>query len=370
MKTENIQGLWVEKYRPQSVADCILPTDTASCFSQMVEKGEPQNLLLSGGAGCGKTSVAKALCKDLDCDWIMVNCSEDGNIDTLRTRIRNFASTVSLQEGVKKVVILDEFDYSNAQSTQPALRGFIEEFADNCRFILTCNFKNRVIEPLHSRCTPIDFRIPQKEKPALAMQFMKRAETVLQNEGIEYDKKVVAQLVSKYFPDFRRTLNELQRYSANGKIDVGILQTLADVQVKDLIKCMKTKEFSGVRKWVVENLLLINLPTQAFLQGFIVVDTAAPSAAPQLLQHGPKFCVIRQLGVWCQALKRGSGFQQMFCGLFGKRTGGITNKIPGSGQGISVHDNPDDVVLAESANGPPCQRFGADMAYAGTCGNS
>lgn len=254
MKTENIQGLWVEKYRPQSVADCILPTDTASCFSQMVEKGEPQNLLLSGGAGCGKTSVAKALCKDLDCDWIMVNCSEDGNIDTLRTRIRNFASTVSLQEGVKKVVILDEFDYSNAQSTQPALRGFIEEFADNCRFILTCNFKNRVIEPLHSRCTPIDFRIPQKEKPALAMQFMKRAETVLQNEGIEYDKKVVVQLVSKYFPDFRRTLNELQRYSANGKIDVGILQTLADVQVKDLIKCMKTKEFSGVRKWVVENL--------------------------------------------------------------------------------------------------------------------
>ena len=246
--------LFVEKYRPKSIKDCILTDDLTQCFSQMVEKGEPQNLLLSGGAGCGKTSVAKALCQDLDCDWIMVNCSEDGNIDTLRTRIRNFASTISLHEGVKKVVILDEFDYSNCNSTQPALRGFIEEFAENCRFILTCNFKNRVIEPLHSRCTPIDFRIPQKEKPALAVKFLKRAELILQTEGVEYDKKVVAQLVSKYFPDFRRTINELQRYSGTGKIDVGILQTLADVQVKDLIKCMKAKEFSGVRKWVVENL--------------------------------------------------------------------------------------------------------------------
>ena len=254
MKTESVVGLWCEAFRPQTISDCILPENLKQSFLEMVTQGSPQNLLLSGGAGCGKTSVAKALCNDLDCDWIMVNCSEDGNIDTLRTRIRNFASTVSLQEGVKKVVILDEFDYSNAQSTQPALRGFIEEFAANCRFILTCNFKNRVIEPLHSRCTPIDFRIPKKEKAALAVQFLKRAEMILNSEGIEYDQKVVAQLVSKYFPDFRRTLNELQRYSVNGKIDVGILQTLADVQIKDLIKCMKAKDFSGVRKWVVENL--------------------------------------------------------------------------------------------------------------------
>ncbi len=251
---EAVKGLWCEKYRPQSVGECILPNETAESFAQMVERGEAQNLLLSGGAGVGKTSVAKALCNDLGCDWIMVNCSEDGNIDTLRTKIRQFASTVSLTEGVKKVVILDEFDYSNAQSTQPALRGFIEEFAANCRFILTCNFKNRVIEPLHSRCTCIDFRIPQKEKPQMAMQFLKRAEQILKSEGVEYDQKVVAQLVSKHFPDFRRTLNEMQRYAASGKIDVGILQTLGDLQIKGLVKSMKGKDFAGVRKWVVENL--------------------------------------------------------------------------------------------------------------------
>ena len=173
---EAVKGLWVERYRPQSVDECILPQETQDAFTQMVQRKEPQNLLLSGGAGCGKTSVAKALCNDLGCDWLMVNCSEDGNIDTLRTKIRQFASTVSLTDGAKKVVILDEFDYSNAQSTQPALRGFIEEFAANCRFILTCNFKNRVIEPLHSRCTCIDFRIPNKEKPKLAVRFLKRAE--------------------------------------------------------------------------------------------------------------------------------------------------------------------------------------------------
>lgn len=254
MTTTNVNGLWTEKYRPQTVEDCILPVETSESFLRTVELGEPQNLLLSGGPGCGKTSVAKALCADLGCDVMVINCSEDGNIDTLRTKIRSFASTVSLTDGVKKVVILDEFDYSNAQSTQPALRGFIEEFADNCRFILTCNFKNRIIEPLHSRCTCIDFRIPQKEKPQMAVQFLKRAEEILKTEGVEYDQKVIAQLVSKYFPDFRRTLNELQRYSAGGKIDVGILQTLGDLQINGLIKSMKGKDFGGVRKWVVENL--------------------------------------------------------------------------------------------------------------------
>jgi DNA polymerase III delta prime subunit len=183
-----------------------------------------------------------------------INCSEDGNIDTLRTKIRSFASTVSLTDGVKKVVILDEFDYSNAQSTQPALRGFMEEFSDNCRFILTCNFKNRVIEPLHSRCTCIDFRIPNKAKPALASRFLSRVTEILEAEGVEYDEKVVAQLIMKFFPDFRRTLNELQRYAAGGKIDVGMLQTIGDVHIKTLVKSMKAKDFGAVRKWVVENL--------------------------------------------------------------------------------------------------------------------
>ena len=280
--TETVKGLWVEKYRPKTVDDCILPKETHEMFMQMVARGESHNLLLSGGAGCGKTSVAKALCSDLGCDTLVVNCSEDGNIDTLRTRIRSFASTVSLLRGTKKVVILDEFDYSNAQSTQPALRGFIEEFAENCRFILTCNFKNRVIEPLHSRCTPIDFRIPQKEKPQLAMQFMKRAESILQEEGIEYDKKVVAQLVSQYFPDFRRTLNELQRYSVNGKIDVGILQTIGDVHIKALVKHMKAKEFAGVRKWIVEN--LDNDQTRIFRMVYDgLYDTLEAGSIPQAI---------------------------------------------------------------------------------------
>ena len=259
---ENMIGLWVEKYRPQTVSDCILPQDMQDMFTRMVEQKEPQNLLLSGGAGCGKTSIAKALCNDIGSDWIMVNCSEDGNIDTLRTKIRQFASSISLTDGVKKVVILDEFDYSNAQSTQPALRGFIEEFAGNCRFILTCNFKNRVIEPLHSRCTCIDFKIPTKERPKIATRFLKRIEEILVTEGVEYDQKVVAQLVGKYFPDFRRTINELQRYSSCGKIDVGILNFVADVQVRELVKYMKDKDFSGVRRWVVDN--LDNDPTRLF----------------------------------------------------------------------------------------------------------
>ena len=280
--TETVKGLWVEKYRPQSVKDCILPSETHESFMRMVERGEPQNLLLSGGAGCGKTSVARALCNDLGCDMMLVNCSEDRNLDTLRVKIRNFASTVSLTNGVKKVVVLDEFDYSNSTSTQPALRGFIEEFADNCRFIITCNFKNRVIQPLHSRCTCIDFKIPSKEKADVAARFFRRVEEVLKKEGVEYDPKVVAQLVTKYFPDFRRTLNELQRYAANGKIDVGILQTLGNIHIKDLMKHMKSKDFSAVRKWVVDN--LDNDQTQIFRSIYDgLYEHIEPASIPQAI---------------------------------------------------------------------------------------
>lgn len=244
--------LWVEKYRPKVIADCVLPSAMKKTFADMVEIGEVQNLLLSGGAGCGKTTVARALCSELDSDCIVVNCSEDGNIDTLRTRIRNFASTVSMS-GNRKVVILDEFDYSNAQSTQPALRGFMEEFSANCRFILTCNFKNRIIEPLHSRCTCINFQIPSKERPALAKQMLKRVKGILDEEGVSYDEKVLIELIMKHFPDFRRIINELQRYSVSGKIDVGILADLGEIKIKELVSALKAKDFTAVRKWVVEN---------------------------------------------------------------------------------------------------------------------
>ena len=245
--------LWVEKYRPKTIEDCILPSSIKKNFSDMLERGEVQNLLLSGGAGCGKTTVARALCEELDSDYIVINCSEDGNIDTLRTKIRNFASTVSISGG-NKVVILDEFDYSNAQSTQPALRGFIEEFSDNCRFILTCNYKNRLIPPLHSRCSVIDFFIPNSEKPKLAKEFMSRVVTILNDQNIKHDKRVVAEVINKYFPDWRRVLNELQRYSVSGTIDAGILVDIAEVNIKELMHSMKNKEFTNVRKWVVNNL--------------------------------------------------------------------------------------------------------------------
>lgn len=254
MTASHLQNLlFVEKYRPKRVQDCVLPSGIKKTFQEMVDKGEIHNLLLSGTAGTGKTTIAKALCDELGCDFMLINCSEDGNIDTLRTKIRNFASTVSLAGG-KKVVILDEFDYSNAQSTQPALRGFIEEFAANCRFILTCNFKNRIIEPLHSRCTTIEFSIPAKEKPKLAGQFMDRVKGILQEEQIKYDEKVVAELIMRYFPDFRKVLNELQRYSVSGEIDVGILQVLGEIKTKELVGFMKEKNFNEVRKWVVQNL--------------------------------------------------------------------------------------------------------------------
>jgi len=271
--------LWVEKYRPKTIDECILPESIKSTFRSMVESGESQNLLLSGSAGCGKTTIAKALCNELDTDNIIINCSEDGNIDTLRTKIRNFASTVSLS-GAKKIVILDEFDYSNAQSTQPALRGFIEEFSNNCRFILTCNFKNRIIEPLHSRCTSINFSVPKKEKPKMASQFMERVKYVLDKEGIPYEEKVVAELIMKHFPDFRRVLNELQRYSIAGSIDVGILTQIGEIHIKDLVEHMKSKDFTSARKWAVDN--LDNSPSELFRKVYDgLYDHLTPSSIPQ-----------------------------------------------------------------------------------------
>ena len=252
-ENENKQYLWVEKYRPSTIDECVLPERLKNTFKDMVESGESQNLLLSGSAGCGKPTVAKALCSELETDWMMINCSEDGNIDTLRTRIRGFASTVSLT-GSKKVVILDEFDYANAQSMQPALGGFIEEFASNCRFILTCNFKNRIIEPIHSRCTCIHFHFGKKDTSTMSAQFMDRVKHILDGENIPYEDKVVAKLIVRYAPDFRRVINELQRYSISGNIDVGILADIENIKINDLMTSMKGKDFQSVRRWVVDNL--------------------------------------------------------------------------------------------------------------------
>lgn len=242
--------LWVEKYRPQTISDCILPDTLKATFQKIVDGGELPNMLLTGTAGLGKTTVAKALCNELNLDWIIINASESGNIDTLRTKIKQFASTVSLQGGYK-VVILDEADYLNAQSTQPALRGFIEEFSNNCRFILTCNFKNRIIEPLHSRCGVYEFNTTKKKLALLAAQFMKRATRILEDEGVSYDQMMVADLIMKHAPDWRRILNELQRYSMVG-IDNSDRTTLAG-SYNDLFQYLKTKDFKKMRSWVAQN---------------------------------------------------------------------------------------------------------------------
>ena len=247
------QFLWVEKYRPKTVEETILPADLKTTFQQFVDQKNIPNLILSGTAGVGKTTVARAMLEQLQCDHIIINGSMKGNIDTLRNDILNFASSVSFSGG-RKYVILDEADYLNPNSTQPALRNFMEEFSRNCGFILTCNFKNRIIEPLHSRCSVIDFKITKKDMAKLAVQFMKRVENILQAETIEYDKAVIAELIQKYFPDWRRVLNELQRYSATGKIDTGILTNLQQTSIKELIDLMKDKNYTNMRKWVKNNL--------------------------------------------------------------------------------------------------------------------
>jgi len=245
--------LWVEEYRPKNVKSCILPKNLKDTFSEFVKQGELPNLILSGGSGVGKTTIAKAMLDELGSTYMMVNGSEESGIDVLRTKIKNFASTVSLHGG-RKYLILDEADYLNPQSTQPALRGLIEEFHNNCGFILTCNYKNRLIEPLHSRCSVVEFVIPNSEKPQLAMSFLNRLKTILDEQKITYDERVLAEVINKHFPDWRRILNELQRYSVSGTIDAGILVDISEINIKELIHSMKNKEFTNVRKWVINNL--------------------------------------------------------------------------------------------------------------------
>ena len=246
------QFLWVEKYRPKTIADTILPEELKATFQQFVDQKNIPNLILSGSAGVGKTTVARAMLEELECDYIVINGSMNGNIDTLRNEILNFASSVSLSGG-RKYVILDEADYLNANSTQPALRNFMEEFSRNCGFILTCNFKNRIIEPLHSRCSVVDFKLSKSASAKLAAQFFKRVEKILSNENVEYDRAVVAEVITKFFPDWRRVLNELQRYASTGKIDSGILGNIKDLEINSVYKLLKEKDFTSLRKWVAEN---------------------------------------------------------------------------------------------------------------------
>lgn len=279
MQANREQFLWVEKYRPRTIRDCILPDNLKNTFQEFVDQDNIPNMLLSGTAGTGKTTIARALCEELGCDYIIINGSEESGIDVLRTKIKDFASTVSLA-GKVKVVILDEADYLNPNSTQPALRGFIEEFSKNCRFIFTCNFANRIIAPLHSRTTVIDFRLTKQDRPQMAAKFFKRVVDILNQENITHNPKVVAEIVNKYFPDYRRVLNELQRYSSSGTIDEGILVNISDANMKELISALREKDFKKMRTWVVNN--LDNDPNVLFRK---LYDTLLPEVVqvPQLV---------------------------------------------------------------------------------------
>ena len=248
--TENI--LWVERYRPQTVKDCILPAYLKEPFQPYVDSKSIPNLLLTGGPGMGKTTVAKAMCKEIGLDYLVVNGSEETGIDLLRNKLDSYCSSVSLRGG-RKVIIIDEGDYLNPTSTQPAMRGFIERFADNCSFIITCNYLNRIIEPIHSRCSVIEFKITKKNQPKMASLFLQRVLDILKENQIQFEEKIIAEVILKYFPDFRRILNELQRYSQHGTIDSGIFQQFSDTNFKKLISALKDKKFSEIRKWVVDN---------------------------------------------------------------------------------------------------------------------
>jgi DNA polymerase III delta prime subunit len=241
--------LWTEKYRPATVDACILPERLKHPFAEYVRQRMIPNLLLSGGAGVGKTTIAKAMCEEIGCDYLVINGSDESGIDVFRTKIKNYASSLSLQGG-RKVIIIDEADYLNPNSTQPALRNAMEEYAGNCSFIFTCNFKGRIIEPLHSRCAVVDFTLKAAEKQKMAADFFARVQMVLKTESVEFDKAVLGEFIKKFFPDFRRILNELQRYSSFGKIDVGLLSHLGDVDIAEITKHLKAKDFGALRKWV------------------------------------------------------------------------------------------------------------------------
>lgn len=291
--------LWVEKYRPRTLEDCILPVDQKKIFQEMLSKGEIQNMLLCGGAGMGKTTIARALCEELQTDYIVINGSEESGIDVLRTKIKQFASTVSFS-GKAKVVILDEADYLNPNSTQPALRAFMEEFSSNCRFIFTCNFKNRIIPPLHSRTTVIEFKLPKSEKPKIAGAFFKRVCEILKHENIDFDQKVAAKVIEKHFPDYRRILNEMQRYSSSGKIDEGILVNMGEANMQELIASLKDKDWKKMRTWVVNN--IDNDPQTLFRKFY---DTFCDSVVqvPQLIllladyQYKSAFCADQEINL-------------------------------------------------------------------------
>ena len=271
--------LWTEKYRPKSIDDCILPERLKKPFQEYVNQSNIPNLLLSGGAGVGKTTVAKAMCEEIGCDVMVINGSDEGRlIDTFRTKIKNFASSMSLAGG-RKVVIIDEADYCNAESVQPALRNFIEEFAGNCSFIFTCNYKNRIIDPLHSRCAVIEFSLKNGEKAKMATAFFKRIQSVLQSESVDYDDKVIAELIKKHFPDFRRTIGELQRYSQFGKIDAGILAQIGDISISEIVKFIREKDFGSIRKWVATNDVDSNVLYRKLYDS--MYDVMKPQSIPQ-----------------------------------------------------------------------------------------
>lgn len=297
-----IDALWVEKYRPATIEECILPSHLKSQFQEIVATGEIPNMLLSGTAGLGKTTVARAICNELDLDYILINASESGNIDTLRGKIKQFASSISLQGGYK-VVILDEADYLNAQSTQPALRGFIEEFSANCRFILTCNFKNKIIEPLHSRCGVIEFNTSKKDMAELCGQFMQRTMTILETEGVSVaDPNLVAELIMRHAPDWRRVLNELQRHSRGGELQLDVLSKSTSGSIADLFGFLKAKDFKSMRKWVANNM---DVDSAAIFRGiYDSMDGAvAANAIPQLVliladyQHKAAFVADAELNM-------------------------------------------------------------------------
>lgn len=269
--------LWTEKYRPRTVEDCILPERLKAVFQQYVNQKEIPNLLLAGGAGVGKTTIAKAMCNEIGCDYMVINGSDENGVDTIRVKIKNYASSVSLSGG-RKVIILDEADYLTPNA-QAILRNAIEEFAANCSFIFTCNYKNKIIDPLHSRCAVIEFNLKNGEKQKMAGAFFKRITHILNTEKVEFDEKVIAEVVKKHFPDFRRVINELQRYSKLGKIDVGILSQIGDISLTQIVKHLKEKDFTSVRKWAATS----EIDNTTFFRKLYdaLYDIAKPQSIPQ-----------------------------------------------------------------------------------------